>query len=78
MKLKSKITRHLALVSAIAFNASAYAANLTWDTVTGDGAAITAGGGNWDTSTVTWGNAAALPQVTVEVSQFPPPAVMAA
>lgn len=59
MKPKFQFTRHLALASAIAFNASAYAANLTWDTVTGDGAAITAGGGNWDTSTVTWGNAGA-------------------
>lgn len=59
MKPKFQFTRRLALVSAIAFNASAHAANLTWDTVTGDGAAITAGGGNWDTSTVTWSNAGA-------------------
>ncbi len=57
MKPKSHISRHLALVSAVAFTASAHAANLTWDTATNDGTTITAGGGNWDTSTITWNNA---------------------
>ncbi len=59
MKPKFQIARLLALVSAIAFTASAQAANLTWDTIPGDGASITAGGGNWDTATVTWNNAGA-------------------
>jgi autotransporter-associated beta strand protein len=57
MKPKIQIARRLALVSAFAFTASAHAANLTWDITTGDGATITAGGGNWDTSTVIWNNA---------------------
>jgi autotransporter-associated beta strand protein len=59
MKPKYQIACRLALVSAIAFTASAHAANLTWDTVAGDGASITANGGNWDTSTVTWNDAGA-------------------
>jgi autotransporter-associated beta strand protein len=59
MKPKLQIARRLALVSAIAFAASAQAANLTWDTGAGDGTTITAGGGNWDTSTITWNNAGA-------------------
>lgn len=59
MKLKSKFTRRFALVSAIAFTASVHAANLTWDTVTGDGATVSAGGGTWDTvgTNLTWNNA---------------------
>lgn len=59
MKPRSAIARHLVLVSAIVCTATATAANLTWDTVSGDGAAITAAGGNWDTSTVIWNNAGA-------------------
>ncbi len=59
MKPRFQIANRLALVSAIAFTASAHAANLTWDTVGGDGAAITAAGGNWDTATITWNNAGA-------------------
>lgn len=50
---------HLALASAIlaAFSSPARAAALIWDTIPGDGTTITAGGGNWDTSTVVWNNA---------------------
>jgi hypothetical protein len=59
MKSKHRISGHFALFSAIAFTVTAHAANLTWDTVAGDGAGITAAGGNWDTSTVTWNNAGA-------------------
>jgi autotransporter-associated beta strand protein len=55
--MKPKNPLHLALLTAIACTASARAANLTWDTLAGDGATITAGGGNWDTSTVIWNNA---------------------
>ena len=59
MKPRFVIARRLAIVSAIAFTASAHAANLTWDTVSGDGATITAGSGIWDTATVLWNNAGA-------------------
>jgi len=40
-----------ATLAGLAFTmSSVHAANLTWDKVTGDGATITAGGGNWNTT----------------------------
>ena len=45
-------------VAGFAFTApSAFAEDLTWDPVSGDGTTITAGSGTWDTSTTAWNNA---------------------
>ena len=49
----------LAVVSFLTFCCDASAANLTWDTVAGDGATITVGGGTWNTAAVAWNNAGA-------------------
>lgn len=42
MKPRLQISRRLALASTTAFTAFAHAANLTWNTVAADGAAIAA------------------------------------
>ena len=59
MKPGKLLAGRLSIVATIAFTATVHAANLTWDTVAGDGPTISAGGGSWDTSTVRWNDAGA-------------------
>jgi autotransporter-associated beta strand protein len=60
MKNRNQKKHLLAAVTLAGFvftSPSAFAADLTWDTVAGDGATITPGSGTWDTSTTAWNDA---------------------
>ena len=57
-----RVRASMALASAIAGIApfwlqSAHGSTFTWDTVTGDGAAITPGSGTWNTTNTNWNSA---------------------
>ena len=59
MKSNLKNRLLLAAVSLTLTAPSAFAAALTWDTTSGDGATITPGSGNWNTTAgnLVWNNA---------------------
>ena len=65
MKSKNQNPFLVAAVSLMLTASSAFAAALTWDTTSGDGAAITPGSGNWNTTAgnLVWNNAGANPNV---------------
>lgn len=56
MKPKSTSIHSRAILTLLSLCCAVSAANLTWDTVAADSPAITAGSGNWDTSTIIWNN----------------------
>lgn len=52
-----RLTRILLVVCAARMALAPLSAqSLSWDTVTGDGATVTGGGGTWDNSTLNWNN----------------------
>lgn len=62
MKAKSTLRTFLTLTATIALAVTTtYAAGYTWDTVSGDGAAITSGSGTWNTTAgnIVWNDAGA-------------------
>ena len=65
MKSKNQHPFLVAAISLLLTAPSAFAAALTWDTTSGDGATITPGSGNWNTTAgnLVWNNAGANPNV---------------
>lgn len=65
MKSKNQNPFLVAAISLLLAAPSAFAAALTWDTTSGDGAAITPGSGNWNVTggNLVWNNAGANPNV---------------
>ena len=65
MKSKNQNPFLVAAISLLLTAPSAFAAALTWDTTSGDGATITPGIGNWNTTpgNLVWNNAGANPNV---------------
>ena len=65
VKSKNQNPFLVAAISLLLTAPSAFAAALTWDTTSGDGATITPGIGNWNTTAgnLVWNNAGANPNV---------------